>query len=531
MGQTTTVRSCDGHFLRADPNLSVDVRPDDAGPWEQWALELQADGRVAVRSWHGTYLRAEPQGRVNLTAAGVGPWECWQVVAGDSGVGLRSCHGRFLCAEGGGGSSVVANRTVLGPWEQWQVAGTGQPPRSGRVTLTGRAMTDDAGPWNALGTTLMWAVREARTPHLTANLSWLQTQQVECVRALGEATDWAEDVRIDPRVPGWTDKLRAVRDEALSFGQRIQWTVFGGNQLTPTDQMRAVENLLLVCREIPAHVQGIEISNEGQGFQDADGPRRLREFGEIFARHGFPTALTSWESGPADLYAGSAATVATEHFERTISAADGYWRPVRQPWGYWDHAACPAAFINGEPIGIGSSVAQDTDPLRLACAAAVTWLTGGALHIVHTGAGVYGVPMTHPTAGYRPANLYEQPTLGPTFSAIAALRGLLPPDLPTWQRQNHHWPGHPFTFDPYQPGDESLAHDFGCVRAYAATLGSDFVCLPVGVMVTPATPSFVMSPKQAMAWTTYDPLTGAVLETGSGPIFIEREVLIVGQLD
>jgi len=314
------------------------------------------------------------------------------------------------------------------------------------------------------------------------------------------------------------------------MGLRIYWSIFGGNDLSPQEQLRAVEELLVACHEVPEHVQGIEISNEGNGFGDAGGAQRMRGFAEIFARHGYPTALTSAAGTGAALYPGSMANIATEHFDRSITDdngnpyPDGYWRPVRQPWGYWEHPNCPPAFINNEPIGIGSSVVQDTDPLRLACAAVVTWIAGGAAHVVHTGAGVYGVPMTHPVGGYRPANLWEQPALEPTLRAIAAMRALLPADLPAWQRQNHHWPGHPCTFAPYQPGDESLAHEQGCVRAYAATRGQDWICLPFGVMGT-----MTMALKQPGDWRAYDPLTGALALAGNGPLTLTHELLVIGR--
>jgi len=400
----------------------------------------------------------------------------------------------------------------------------GPPPRTGRVTVSGRAVADDAGPWNALGTTLFWSVREACTPHLDDNLAWARARGIEYVRGLCEATDWPPETRIDPREIGWTDKLRGARDAARAQGMRVYWTLFGGNQLTPQEQLKAVETHLVICHEAPELVQGIEISNENNGFHDSDGERRMRGFAEIYARHGYPTALTSWASGAASLYAGSAANIATEHFER--DPREGGWRPVRQPWGYWDHQGCPPAFINNEPIGIGSSVAQDADPLRLACGAVVTYLCGGAAHVIHTGAGVYGVPMTHPVGGARPANLWEQPTLEPTLAAIAAMRALLPPGVATWARQNHHWPGHPFTFAPYQPGDESLAHHQGCVRAYAMVNGKDWVCLPFGVMGT-----FQMAPKQPGTWRAYEPLTGAQVGEGTGAVILNREALLVGRLD
>lgn len=402
--------------------------------------------------------------------------------------------------------------------------------RTGRTRIHARSMVDDGGPWLPVGTTLFWAVREANTPHLTDNLGFAAGHGCDFIRALCDTTDWPPETRIDPRQPGWIDAVRAVRDAARAAGLRVWWSIFGGNALTPQEQMRTVEDLLVTCHERPDAVMGIEISNESQGFLDADGPRRMRGFAEVFARQGYPTALTSAAHGNDGLYAGSAATIATEHFDRRLD--EGGWRPVRQPWGYWERQAAPPTFSNNEPVGIGSSVAADSDPLRLACAAVVTWIAGGAVHVVHTGAGIYGVPMTHPVGGYRPANLSEQPTLAPTLDAISRMRSLLPPDLPSWSRQNHHWAGHPLTFH-HPVGDPALAINHGCVRAYAATRGNDWVCLPIGLMrgtQPDGQPGVVeMDLKQSGTWTAYDPLTGDIGFIGNGRITLQAERLLIGR--
>jgi hypothetical protein len=403
--------------------------------------------------------------------------------------------------------------------------------RHGRVRLDGRAMVDDDGAWLPVGLSFFWPVREAGSDHVQRNLRWSRERGADFWRVFCEVQDWQAPYSFGPRDAGWLDRVRLVRDAILSVEARAAWTLFGGNALTPAEQMRLVEDVLVVCQEKPHAVQYVEISNEGQGFKDADGPRRMRSFAEIFARHGYPTALTSAAHGDDVLYPGSAATVATEHFERTPSE-DG-WRPVRQPWGYWDRQAMPPAFINNEPIGPGASggdlqdptwVQASTDPLRLACAAGVTWIAGGCAHVLHPAAGIY--PKAEAQVNYS-----EHAALDPALAGVAALRRLLPADLPNWARQNHHWQGHPFSFAPYTPGDESLAHSLGCVRAFAATRGADSVCLPIGVMGDTTRGYMTLTPKQAMTWTTYDPLTGARLLTGNGPLTLTREVLIVGHLD
>jgi hypothetical protein len=199
------------------------------------------------------------------------------------------------------------------------------------------------------------------------------------------------------------------------------------------------------------------------------------------------------------------------------------WRPVRQPWGYWERQGYPPTFGNNEPVGIGSSVASDDNARRLICAAVVTWIAGGCAHVVHTGAGIYGAESDHPVGGHRPTNLWEQPSLSPTLRGIAALRSLLPADLSNWARQNHYWTGHPFAFDEHAVGDDALANNLGCVRAYAATKGGYSVCLPIGVMQR-----VTLTPKQAMRWATYNVLDGTKTREGEGPLTLTTEELILG---
>ena len=110
--------------------------------------------------------------------------------------------------------------------------------------------------------------------------------------------------------------------------------------------------------------------------------------------------------------------------------------------------------------------------------------------VVHCGAGIYGVPMTHPTVGFRPADLWEQPALASALALIRQHRERLPIDLPNWVRTRHGYDDHPFDFpfDPEQQkyttvGDLALERGQGCVRCYAAyNLHGEYVAAPIGVM-------------------------------------------------
>jgi len=191
-----------------------------------------------------------------------------------------------------------------------------------------------------------------------------------------------------------------------------------------------------------------------------------------------PVAITGTpESELGVIYGDSRATVMTLHCDRTYTER-GY-RPIRQikhevPWaGLW---------VNNEPIGIASSIAQEDDPVRLAAGAITTWVCGSGAHIVHTAAGIYGNAYLGPT-GPRAANLWEQPTLEPALALIANAKRRLPVDLPNWTRKTHGWADHPLTFST-KVGDEveASASVPGCNRAYAAVAGDGrWVCFIAGI--------------------------------------------------
>jgi hypothetical protein len=373
---------------------------------------------------------------------------------------------------------------AMADWTGWL------PPtpagRLGRVRLEGRAMADDGGCYLPLGASLFWAVRGARSEpdRLREHLVWLRARGVDFVRVLAETTDWADDRQTDPLWPDYLDCLRRTRDEAKAAGLRIAWTLFGGNRLTPAEQWACARAVWQVCIEMPETVQYIEVSNESQGIHQA-GTINAREVAELFRGAGFVVALTSVDHAAAELYQGSAANVATVHFERRLSEHN--WRPVRQPWGYPGEygKGLPEAFISGEPIGPGSSVASEDDPEHNAMNAVHTWLCGGCAHVVHYGAGIYGVANDHPSGGHRPADCWEQPGLEAALARIAHYRAQLPADLPNWQRTRHGLADHPFRFPPNEletVGDGAVARGRGCVRAYAAYRDDRYVCAVIGIL-------------------------------------------------
>jgi len=82
-------------------------------------------GTVALRANNGQYLCAEGGGGREVVAnrSSAAEWERFQVVPlGSNRVALRAWNGQYVCAEGGGGGQVVADRNQIGQWETFEVA-------------------------------------------------------------------------------------------------------------------------------------------------------------------------------------------------------------------------------------------------------------------------------------------------------------------------------------------------------------------------------------------------------------------------
>lgn len=66
------------------------------------------------------YVSAPTSGGVLTLAADIGPTEEFnEIEMPDDSIALRTSTGTFVCAEGGGGRAVVANRTAIGAWERF----------------------------------------------------------------------------------------------------------------------------------------------------------------------------------------------------------------------------------------------------------------------------------------------------------------------------------------------------------------------------------------------------------------------------
>jgi hypothetical protein len=355
----------------------------------------------------------------------------------------------------------------------------------GRASLNGRAWQDGDGTRPLIGASMFWSAWGFRNDkeRLAANYRWLAQHGVDYVRALGEVGGglWTSGNRVvDPEWPDYVDVVRGTTQLANSYGLRVEWTIFGGGTSQTDAQFRAAtQRVVEALRPVVGGVQFVEIQNEELGPSNALA-RELAAY--MRSQLGVEVAITGTpEKGLGPLYSGSAATLTTVHFDR--APGDWGWRFARQSWGFYEIPGVPARFTSNEPKGSSSSVAFEKDRVRIASDALVTWISGGASYVWHSGDGIYGLEHDHATAGHRYANVFDRPGAAEELGLIASVRDALPADVANWARANNGWsrpnPEPPFRFESYY-GD-AATQAIGITRAYSATRGDEFCTVLLGV--------------------------------------------------
>jgi hypothetical protein len=391
---------------------------------------------------------------------------------------------------------------------------------AGPVRVVGHALVDDRGPFLGLGVsyfTALWRCRHDR-PRLESDLAFLSRQGFNYYRMLSmvgwypawegrEIAPVAFTNRAGKRVDAWHDywpQLRELIDLAFDrYGMRAQITLFADAQLMPDRAARMAHMDRLLREVLPGREHKIiliEVANEAwqNGFPGAQGNADLREFTRYLAeRTAIPVATTSnHEQAFADLYADSAADIATWHFSRDRTADDG-WKPVYDCWDLGDLPGFPPVSSN-EPIGPGASVHSETDTTRLVMAAAFAYVAKLPMYVFHCEAGVFGKTRFEETPGidrYRP------------------LRSILPADLPNWTRNDGKERAAPFTVfaggqpDRYAP--EVADSRDGCIRNTGSRKGDRFVCVPIGIRPD----GLELQAREKMHFRVYDPLTGKAVRS------------------
>ena len=259
------------------------------------------------------------------------------------------------------------------------------------VRLSGRALCDQTGPFLGLGASYFQALRHAKydRARLNRNLALLAANGFNYVRVLS-MVNW-DGLEIAPvtftngaghRVEAWPDYWRHFRDLldiVTNHGLRAEVTIFADAQYVMPDRAARrthLDSLLANIAGREDQLLHLEVANEAwqNGFPGAQGVGDLRAFAQYLAeRTDVLVAITSnddtSDQGIISLYQGSAADLATVHFSRDTRTAEGGWLPVRDCYRAGRLPGVPPVSSN-EPIGPGSSVASESDPIKL-CSAAV----------------------------------------------------------------------------------------------------------------------------------------------------------------
>ncbi len=375
--------------------------------------------------------------------------------------------------------------------------------RTGRVSVADHSLVDDGGPFLGLGVsyfTALWRYRNDR-PRWERDMEFLSRQGFNYTRVLsmvGWYSAW-EGLEITPvdftsrkgkYVDAWPDYWQAMAglvDATYDrFGMRTQITIFADAQLMPDkgDRLEHMRRMLSdVVRGREHKIILIEVANEAwqNGFPGDEGTADLREFTRYLAeRTDVPVATTSNHEGSFErLYRDSAADIATWHFSRDRSQDEG-WRPVIDCRRLSNVAGCPPVSSN-EPIGPGSSVASESDPVRLVLAAAYAYASRLPMYVFHSEAGVFGKTRFEDT---------------PAIGSFAHMMRILPGDLASWP-----------TSDCNDADAPMVAQ--GCIRMACSRSGERIVCVPVGIRREGLT----LVARQAMRLRVIDLLSGETVGT------------------
>jgi hypothetical protein len=388
-------------------------------------------------------------------------------------------------------------------------------PRHGVVRVCGRALCDDDGPWPALGASLFWGVwgYSSDRARLEANLKFLSDHGFDYIRVLGElgGVHW-KDRQADPRSPDYDRVIGELTDLAYrKYGLRVEWCLFGGTDFSTTPALREARidrfARAMVGREDAVLL--VEIANEGwqNGFPHPEGTKELRSLaarlGAKLQEVGAKPLLravtspagpgvygTSDANAPYRLtYEGAGVEVGTVHTPR--DRGDDGWRAIRTVLESRQRPGMPPVISNDEPIGPGSSVSTENDPLKLVSQAIASYISGMAAYTYHSNAGIWGGGLSGQRRG--PGDLWNTPRAREIAGAFKAMRSYVPTDIGAWTFNDAHAKGHPFQT---------------AVPTFAAVSGSRFVALAFGITGRPP-----IKATRAMTFSVIHPVTGATLQT------------------
>lgn len=375
-------------------------------------------------------------------------------------------------------------------------AGLFQSPKpSGIVRVSGRAVADDRGPFPALGASLFWALWAYKNDpaRLDAHLKLLSEHNFDYIRVLGvvgRQPAWAGRV-IDSRWPDYDQMIAGLTDHAFDlYGLRIEWTIFGdADQMVPdsADRVKLVDRFLAMSKGREHKIMHFEVANESwqNGFEGEDGLEELRTLARrLDAGTEIPVAVSDSDghdcANHLAMYRGLNVQILTEHFPREENAKAGRWAPIVAPWEVRECTGLPPVVSNNEPIGPLSSVASETDPVKVVAAAVSSWMAGVGLYVFHTDAGVWGRE-----------SITDMPGANAILDGLGHARSYVPGDIANWDHHRRASKGHPFDAD-------------GAIDTFASIKEDRFFVIAIGV---DEAAEFIA--RRGVEFETIDPLTGA----------------------
>lgn len=297
----------------------------------------------------------------------------------------------------------------------------------------------------------LWAWEHDRE-RFGRNLATLRDWGFDYIRVLGvvgapsdRPDDSWRDRRLDPTGAGYAQNIAGLTDRAYrEYGLRVQWSIFGGTEFTPTaDSRRAVvERFAEMSKGREQAIFAFEVANEAfkNGFPGPAGRDELHALARALkAKSRNLVALSAPGSGDCagaqELYRGSVADLMTLHLARAGAKDGENWEALREVWDMRSCSGVPRLASSNEPIGPESSMVGLDDPLALTGMALVTYGSVIGAFVLHTGPGVRGGGAADLALGRR-SNLWELPTAAKIAAGLAALTTMLPGDFANWTKHD-----------------------------------------------------------------------------------------------
>jgi len=420
-------------------------------------------------------------------------------------------------------------------WTGWSASGqwfrvdtSYTPPNHGVTSLIGNSLRDSRGEFLGLGFTYMEGLGFCRNDRarFESDLAFMSSRGFNYMRILSEvpgacdqdywygrsinaSTYTCQHGSVANEWPDYDQQFRDMVDIAYDkYGLRTEVTIFGGageSFSTYAGRQAHCQRIVNLIAGREHKIAYIEIANEAwqTGFPWPQGREDLRALCKYVAdRTDVLVAITSMNGTNddlMDLYLGSAADIATEHFTR--DTAENNWIMVRDCWRVQDavNLGVPAV-SSDEPAGPGSSVVSETDPIKLVSAACFAWIAKLPSYVLHSRAGVRGDYRFEDMAG---------------VNDFRYLQDIIPPDVASWARNDGKESAAPFTVycDGYanqywtDPGRSGAVT--GCHRNIGGIKCLDFVCYPQGIRSGGVT----LAARRDMSFNVYHPLTGEVVDS------------------